>query len=121
VRPQRNPDSDTSRRAPRGAEKTAAPAKEAAERYAELFSALSDPIRVRMIQMLGSSRERVPCALFADVFGIGKSTISYHVKILWNADLIKIEKEGRAHFYTLRENVLATQLRGILGRASRRG
>jgi len=63
-----------------------------------VFSALSDPTRMEMLDMI-IGREEVGCAEFDDHFPLSKSTISYHTKILNAAGLIETRREGRLFFY----------------------
>src|SRR5690242_15832800 len=68
--------------------------------YAETFRALSDPTRLEMIRMAAQADE-VACTTFLERFGVSKSTISYHVKVLRSAGLIKVRKEGQFYRYRL--------------------
>lgn len=70
----------------------------------ELFKALGDPIRLQMIRMIAAQGE-VACTEFESTFSISKPTISYHVKALRNAELIRIRKEGKYYFYRLSDGL----------------
>ena len=92
-------------------------------RLVALGQALSDPIRVRMLGLMAATaREgRGCCGLpdlgapvdageetigvcvceFEDYFGMGQSKISYHVRKLKDAGLIREEKRGKWSFYSL--------------------
>ncbi len=69
--------------------------------YAEVFSALGDPTRLEMMRTILADGE-VACTTFDEMFPVGKSTISYHVKVLRSARLITVRKEGRFYYYQLR-------------------
>jgi ArsR family transcriptional regulator, arsenate/arsenite/antimonite-responsive transcriptional repressor len=87
------------------------------ERLVALGRALSDPIRVRMLSMLAEGRgccdfsgtgvpaeegeEGICVCEFEDVFGMGQSKVSYHVKKLKDARLVREEKRGKWAFYSL--------------------
>jgi ArsR family transcriptional regulator, arsenate/arsenite/antimonite-responsive transcriptional repressor len=91
--------------------------EERVERLVALGRALSDPIRVRMIGMMAEGRGC--CALpdlgvpaeeqdngicvceFEDYFRIGQSKVSYHVRKLKEAGLVREEKRGKWSFYSL--------------------
>lgn len=91
--------------------------KERVGRLVSLGQALSDPIRVRMLGMMSGGRDC--CSLpdcgvpaedqdagicvceFEAFFGMGQSKVSYHMKKLKEAGLIKEEKRGRWSFYSL--------------------
>jgi ArsR family transcriptional regulator len=101
------------------------------ERVASLVAlglALSDPIRVRMLGLMAAAaREgRGCCGLpnlgapaeageesvgicvceFEDYFGMGQSKVSYHVRKLKEAGLIREEKRGKWSFYSLDQAAL---------------
>lgn len=50
--------------------------------------------------------EELACSTLEDALNVSKPTISYHTKILVQAGLISVRKEGRNFFYTLRRDVL---------------
>jgi ArsR family transcriptional regulator, arsenate/arsenite/antimonite-responsive transcriptional repressor len=92
-------------------------AREEVERLVALGRALSDPIRVRMLSMMAEGRsccdfsasdvpadegeEGICVCEFEEVFGMGQSKISYHVKKLKDAGLVKEERHGKWAFYSL--------------------
>jgi len=83
-----------------------------------LLEALSDTTRLRIVE-LTLERGEVPCAELDETFGLAKSTISYHTKILNAAGLIHTEREGRFFRYgatKLAEEVLSS-LRDLAPRA----
>lgn len=80
---------------------------------AEIFKALSDPIRWNIVQQLGR-QEEFACSILEDTLPVTKPTISYHVKILTQAGLLDVRKRGRSYFYTLRWDVLGEVI-GELG------
>jgi DNA-binding transcriptional ArsR family regulator len=69
------------------------------ERLVPIFSALSDPTRLEMLQLI-LQRGEVGCVEFDERFPLSKSTISYHTKILHAAGLIETRREGRFFFYS---------------------
>jgi len=90
---------------------------ERVEGLVALGRALSDPIRVRMLAMMVGGRsccdlpdlgvpvggldEGICVCEFEDVFGMGQSKVSYHVRKLKDAGLVREEKRGRWSFYSL--------------------
>jgi len=63
------------------------------EEQAALFGALSDPIRLSILDILSGSPE---CACdIGDVVEIAPNLLSYHLKVLKDAGLITGEKRGR--------------------------
>jgi ArsR family transcriptional regulator len=61
---------------------------------AQIFGALSDPIRLRMLSLVASAPEVCSCAL-EEPLGKSQPTISHHTRILAEAGLIVGEKRGR--------------------------
>src|SRR5438128_12533530 len=82
-----------------------------AERAAELFHALSDPIRVEVVSMLLDG-ERCVCDLMADL-DLQQSRLSWHLKTLSDAGIISGRREGRWNYYSLKPDALA-EARSIL-------
>ena len=73
-------------------------ADQAAQQLADLFKALSDPARVKIMAMLLNAEEVCACDISA---GIGKSapTTSHHLSILRKAGLLTGEKRGTWMYY----------------------
>lgn len=66
---------------------------------AELFKALGDYTRVRILYAL-SVNELCVCAL-AEVLDMSQSAISHQLRLLRAAKLVRYRKEGKNVFYTL--------------------
>ncbi len=66
---------------------------------AELFKALADPGRVRIIEALGV-RELCVCVL-VEMTGLKYSALSYHLKTLKEEDLVSYRKDGNFLIYSL--------------------
>ena len=91
--------------------------EERVERLVALGRALSDPLRVRMLSMMAEGRSccdlpdlGVPaedadngiCVCeFEEVFGMGQSKVSYHMRKLKDAGLVREERRGKWSFYSL--------------------
>jgi ArsR family transcriptional regulator len=65
-----------------------------AEGLAEIFAALSDPVRLRLFSIISSTGEVCSCNLEGPLER-SQPTISHHTKILAEAGLIRGEKRGR--------------------------
>ena len=61
---------------------------------AQIFGALSDPARLRMLSLIASQEEVCSCAL-EEPLAKSQPTISHHTRILAEAGLIAGEKRGR--------------------------
>ena len=107
-------------------------AVEVVDRLVALGSALSDPIRVRMLSMIAEGRsccdlpdlgvpveaedEGICVCEFEDQFGMGQSKVSYHMKKLKDAGLVREERRGKWSFYSLDRETAAE----LLGEAADR-
>jgi DNA-binding transcriptional ArsR family regulator len=78
----------------------------------EVFKALGDPIRWSIITQMALVDE-LACLTLEDTLPVSKPTISYHTKILHQAGLISVRKEGRNYFYSLRRDVLHEVIDGL--------
>ncbi|MCH8341367.1 MAG: helix-turn-helix transcriptional regulator [Chloroflexi bacterium] len=70
-----------------------------ASRTAELFRALGDTSRVRIISVLAESEMNV--SALAAAVGISESAISHHMRGLRQMRLVRARKAGRQVFYRL--------------------
>ena len=76
---------------------------------------LGDPTRIEILRNL-SMADEVACTTLDEILPISKSTISYHIKILYHAGLIHVRKDGRYYFYRLRREVFEQYVDGFLDR-----
>lgn len=63
------------------------------------FHALSDPLRVKVLELL-RTQELCVCELCQQL-GVTQSKLSFHLKNLKQADLVKARQEGRWIYYSL--------------------
>jgi DNA-binding transcriptional ArsR family regulator len=79
---------------------------------AEVYKALADPTRRRILQLL---REKAMTAgEIADQFDLAKPTLSGHFAVLKEADLIQAEKAGATITYRLNISVLEEALLALM-------
>src|SRR6188474_1953288 len=81
----------------------AAPAlsEEEAEATAQLFKALGDPARVKILNVLATSDEPVCVCELTPAVGLSQPTVSHHLKKLTEAGLLAREQRGTWAFYTI--------------------
>lgn len=80
--------------------------------FSETFKAMSDPVRLEILNMLRSGR--MNAGEIADEFDLSKATISHHLKILKDQDLIYEEKEKNYIYYELNTSVFEEILKWIV-------
>jgi len=73
--------------------------EETAARVAELFRALGDTSRVRILIVLLQSEMNV--GSLAEMIGISESAVSHHLRNLRQLHLVRARKQGRQVFYCL--------------------
>jgi ArsR family transcriptional regulator len=75
-----------------------------AEATAELFKALADPARVRILNVLARSDQPVCACDFEPALGLSQPTVSHHLKKLTDAGLLEREQRGRWAYFSLRRD-----------------
>jgi ArsR family transcriptional regulator, arsenate/arsenite/antimonite-responsive transcriptional repressor len=71
---------------------------------AALFKALADPARVAIIATLARADQEVCVCDFTSGLGLNQSTVSHHLKILKEADLVTSVRRGTWGYYSLAES-----------------
>ena len=67
---------------------------------AQLFKALGDENRLRIVGLIAENKEICACKLL-DELDITQPTLSHHMKLLRDSNLIRARKEGRWMHYSL--------------------
>ncbi len=70
-----------------------------ASQLAELFRALSDPSRVRIIAALIDGETNV--GALAEIVGISESAVSHQLRTLRQMRLVRARKQGREVYYAI--------------------
>jgi DNA-binding transcriptional ArsR family regulator len=84
-----------------------------------IFNALADSTRMEMLEVIvrGSmGGGEVTCVEFNERFPLTRGTISYHTRVLREAELIDRRQEGRFCFYRSRDEVIDRELPGLRDR-----
>lgn len=69
------------------------------ELNAKIFKALCDPNRLYILDILKTG-EHCACKLL-EMLNVSQSTLSHHMKILADADIIRTRKDGKWSHYSL--------------------
>ena len=86
---------------------------EAAEATATLFKALGDPHRVRVVNLLTNAGDPLCVCDITESLGVSQSTVSFHLKKLTNAGLLKREQRGTWAYYSIDPAAMST-LRSVV-------
>src|SRR5437763_12961483 len=74
---------------------------EEAAATAELFKALADPARVRIVNLLATEGEPVCACNLNEPVGLSQPTVSHHLKRLVDAGLLEREQRGKWAYFSL--------------------
>jgi ArsR family transcriptional regulator len=86
----------------------AAPVLDEAEAAAtaELFKALADPARVRIVNTLATNAGPVCACEFEPALRLSQPTVSHHLKKLLDAGLVQREQRGKWAYFSLRRDAI---------------
>jgi ArsR family transcriptional regulator len=79
---------------------------EEADATAELFRALGDPARVRIVNVIARSREAVCACELYEPLGLSQPTVSHHLKKLTDAGLLEREQRGKWAYFSLKRDAV---------------
>jgi ArsR family transcriptional regulator len=79
---------------------------EQAGTLADVFKALADPTRVRIVNMLANTDEAVCVCDFTPHLGLSQPTVSFHLAKLRKAGLLDREQRGTWAYYSLNRSAL---------------
>lgn len=69
------------------------------EHHARIFKAFGDANRLRILEILKSG-EHCACKLL-EILDVSQSTLSHHMKLLTDAKIVNVRKEGKWSHYSL--------------------
>jgi ArsR family transcriptional regulator len=72
-----------------------------AEAVAQLFKALADPSRIKIVNLLARRGEPVCACEFVPALGLAQATVSHHLKQLTSAGLLEREQRGKWAYFSL--------------------
>ncbi len=94
------------------------PDDESLDRGRNLFAALGDRHRLRILSAFEGGEELCVCDV-AHVLGVGVSVASHHLRKLRDLGVLKDRDDGRMVYYSLREASVAKMVSRVLGGAAR--
>ena len=75
--------------------------EEEAQATAEIFKALADPARVRIVNLLATSGEPVCGCELTEPLNLAQPTVSHHLKKLTEVGLLEREQRGKWAYFSL--------------------
>ena len=79
---------------------------EEAEATAQLFKALGDPARVRLVNLLAQGDGEVCMCDLIEPLGLSQPTVSHHMKKLVDAGLVEREQRGKWAYFSLKREAV---------------
>jgi ArsR family transcriptional regulator, arsenate/arsenite/antimonite-responsive transcriptional repressor len=73
---------------------------------AELFKALGDPARVRLVNLLATADGAVCMCELIEPLGLAQPTVSHHAKKLVEAGLVEREQRGKWAYFSLKRDAV---------------
>lgn len=84
-----------------------------ADATAQMFKALADPARVKIVNRLARSGEPVCVCEFMPVLGLSQATVSHHLSKLVRVGLLEREQRGKWAYFSLNPEI-AEQLAAVV-------
>ncbi len=81
---------------------------EQAAATAELFKALGDPARVRLVNLIAANGGAVCMCDLIEPLGLAQPTVSHHMRKLVESGLVEREQRGKWAYFTLNRDAVAT-------------
>jgi ArsR family transcriptional regulator, arsenate/arsenite/antimonite-responsive transcriptional repressor len=73
---------------------------------AELFRALADPARVRIVNLLAASEVPICACHLNEPLDLSQPTVSHHLRKLVDAGLLEREQRGKWAFFSLKRDAV---------------
>jgi ArsR family transcriptional regulator len=86
----------------------------ASDRLVKVAKALGDPTRLELLRRISAAGEMC-CKDLVTLFPVSQATVSHHLKILVDAGLVAVRRQGQFGWYSLRAAAV-DQHAALLGR-----
>lgn len=71
----------------------------------DLFDALADPTRRSIIELLAANGQMAATDIYEN-FDTSNPAVSQHLRVLRDAELVRMEKSAQKHLYTLNSKIM---------------
>ena len=78
-----------------------------ADACARYLKALAEPIRLRIVQAL--QEQRMTVTELAQHLDLEIPNVSHHLRVLFHAELVKTERDGRFIYYEINQSLLESK------------
>ncbi len=85
------------------------------DRLEKISRALGDPYRIQILDAIRNVPDGLTCNTIVEIFNLAQSTVSHHLKLLVEADLLQLEKEGRFSRYFINRNTFGEYAKELKG------
>ncbi|MDQ7053753.1 MAG: metalloregulator ArsR/SmtB family transcription factor [candidate division KSB1 bacterium] len=82
------------------------------KKLVKISKALADENRYRIFKMIADHGE-ISCKEITDAFSLSQPTISHHLKVLAEGELVAFRKEGQWSYFYVNKNVLRDYLASL--------
>ena len=86
----------------------------ASDRLVKVAKALGDPTRLELLRRISAAGEMC-CKDLVTLFPVSQATVSHHLKILVDAGLVAVRRQGQFGWYSLRPSAV-DQHAALLGK-----
>ncbi len=86
----------------------------ASEKLVRVAKALGDPTRLELLRRISAAGE-ICCRDLVTLFPVSQATVSHHLKILADAGLVAVRRQGQFGWYSLRPSAV-DQHAALLGK-----
>lgn len=82
------------------------------QKLVKISKALADENRYKIFKLI-SEKGEIPCKDITNLFELSQPTISHHLKILMESDLIGVRKEGQWSYFFVNQDTLNLYLSSL--------
>lgn len=79
------------------------------KQFTRIAKALADPRRFEILRVI-AMEPGMSCGTISERFPVGQSTVSHHLKLLADAELVDVRREGQHGYFTAMPEVLEAYL-----------
>ncbi|MCL6506871.1 MAG: metalloregulator ArsR/SmtB family transcription factor [Bryobacteraceae bacterium] len=87
--------------------------------FERIAKALADPRRFQILEAITQAGQ-LSCGGIAERFPVGQSTVSHHLKLLADAGLVEVRRQGQHAYFSARPDVLRAYIKELRRRIGKR-